>query len=162
MNSRSDCWDQNRALDGVAGDHEFLSELACIFPAACPALLKSLEDAISAKNCLSVADTAHLLGRAAQDLAASWFTEAPFVLEEIAGRNDLDGIGNARYVLRQGVWGLLDALDEFRKGRSGLPDVYVSVAPAEFPNMSWLAEIRRCGSNRQEKKASRINAVMSG
>jgi hypothetical protein len=66
MNLPSDSWDQSRALDAVGGDDEFLNELAAIFSAACPALLKSLEDSVAAKNCLSAADTARLLGRASQ------------------------------------------------------------------------------------------------
>ena len=103
MNLPSDSWDQSRALDAVGGDDEFLNELAAIFSAACPALLKSLEDSVAAKNCLSAADTARL------------------VVEKMARRNDLDDIGNACYVLHQEAGRLLDALDDFIRGRSGLP-----------------------------------------
>jgi HPt (histidine-containing phosphotransfer) domain-containing protein len=120
MNLPSDHWDQSRDLYGVGGDDEFLSELAGIFSAACPTLLKSLEDSIAAKNCFSIADTAHLLGRAAQNLAASRFTEAALVVEKMARRNDLDDIGNAYYALRQEAGRLLDALGDFRRGRFGL------------------------------------------
>ncbi|SRR6266404_1846223 len=49
-----DCWDQSQALD-VGGDDKFLMELAAVFSAACPALLKSLEDSIAPKNLSSLA-----------------------------------------------------------------------------------------------------------
>ena len=49
-----DCWDQSQALD-VGGDDKFLMELAAMFSATCPALLKSLEDSIAPKNLSSLA-----------------------------------------------------------------------------------------------------------
>src|SRR6266403_461556 len=50
-----DCWDQSRALDDVGGDDKHLMEPAAIFSAACPALLKGLEDSIAPKNLSSLA-----------------------------------------------------------------------------------------------------------
>jgi hypothetical protein len=71
MNLPSEFWNQARALEGLGGVDEFLSELAGICSAACLTLLKSLEDSIAEKNFLSAAITAHLLGRAARSLAAT-------------------------------------------------------------------------------------------
>jgi HPt (histidine-containing phosphotransfer) domain-containing protein len=121
MNLHSEYWDRSRALDGVGGDEEFLSEMAGIFSAACPTLLKNLEDSVVAKNYLSVADTAHLLGRAARNLAAPEVTDAALVVETMARSNELDDIINACYTLQQEAGRLMDALADFRKGRSGFP-----------------------------------------
>lgn len=119
MNIPLDCWDQCRALDSVGGDEVFLSELADIFFTACPILLKSLEDSVTAKNSFSLADTAQLLGRAAGNLAATRVTEAALVVETMARRSNLDDIGSACNVLRQEAQHLLDALDDFKRARSG-------------------------------------------
>lgn len=115
----SERWDRTRALDGVGGDEEFLSELAGIFSAACPTLLKNLEDSINAKNYLSAADSARLLGRAARNLAAPQVTEAALVVESLARRNEIEDILNACYALQQEAGRLLEALADFRNGRSG-------------------------------------------
>jgi HPt (histidine-containing phosphotransfer) domain-containing protein len=115
----SERWDRSRALDGVGGDEEFLSELAGIFSAACPTLLKNLEDSIAARNYLSAADTARLLGRAARNLAAQQVTEAALALETRARRNEIEGILNAWYALQQEAGRLLEAVADFRNRRSG-------------------------------------------
>jgi HPt (histidine-containing phosphotransfer) domain-containing protein len=122
INLSSDCWDRSRALDSVGGDEEFLSELAGIFSAACPTLLKSLDEAIARKNLFSAADTAHLLGRAAKNLAAARVAEAALAIELMARRNELEDIGNACYGLRQEATQLLTELADFRDGRQGLPN----------------------------------------
>lgn len=119
VNIPLDCWDQSRALDSVGGDEEFLSELADIFSTACPILLKSLEESVTAKSSFSLADTAQLLGRAAGNLAATRVTEAALVVETMARRNHLDDIGSACNVLRQEAQRLLDALGGFKRARSG-------------------------------------------
>ncbi len=119
MNIPLDCWDQSRALDSVGGDEEFLSELADVFSLACPILLKNLEDSVAAKNSFSLADTAQLLGHAAGNLAATRVREAALVVETMARRSDLDGIGSACHALRQEAQRLLDALGDFKRERSG-------------------------------------------
>ena len=111
-------WDRVRALDGVGGDEEFLSEIAGIFSAACPTLLENLEDSIAAKDYLSAADAANLLGRGARNLAAQRVTETALIVETMARRNELDDIVNACYALRQEISRLLGALADFRSGRS--------------------------------------------
>jgi hypothetical protein len=105
-------------LDGVGGDEEFLSEIAGIFSAACPTLLKNLEDSIAAKDYLSAADAANLLGRGARNLAARRVMETALIVETIARRNELDDIVNACYALRQEISRLLEALADFRTRRS--------------------------------------------
>jgi hypothetical protein len=50
MKLPSDYWDVSRALAGVGGDEEFLSERAGIFCAAYPTLENSLQESIAAKN----------------------------------------------------------------------------------------------------------------
>ena len=119
MKISSDCWNQSRALDSVGGDEEFLSELADVFSKACPILLKNLEDSVTAKNSFPLADTAELLGRAAGNLAATRVAEAAFVVETMARRSDLDGIGSACHALRQEAQRLLDALGDLKRERSG-------------------------------------------
>ena len=116
----SEYWDRSRALDGVGGDEEFLSEMAGIFSAACPTLLKSLEESIVANDYLSTADTARLLGRGARNLAATQVTEAALVVETMARSNEFDDIVNACYSLQQEIGRLLDAIADFRRGRPGL------------------------------------------
>ena len=117
----SDCWDRSRALDGVGGDEEFLSELVGIFCAACPTLLESLEESIATKKLFSAAETAQLLGHAAQNLAATGFMQAALAVEMMTRRNELEDIGEALHAIRQEAGRLVDALADFRSGRSGLP-----------------------------------------
>jgi HPt (histidine-containing phosphotransfer) domain-containing protein len=112
-------WDKSRALDGVGGDEEFLSELAGIFSAACPTLLKNLENSIVAGHYLSAADTARLLGRAARNLAAPRVTKAALALETLARRNEIESMPDAWNALQQEAGWLLDELAGFRNGRSG-------------------------------------------
>jgi HPt (histidine-containing phosphotransfer) domain-containing protein len=119
----SDYWDLSRALDGVGGDEEFLSELAGIFCAAYPTLQNDLEQSIAAKNYFRVADAAHLLGRAARNIAATKVMEAALVIEMMARRKEFDDIDNAFYALRKEGGQLLDALADFRNGRCGLSGV---------------------------------------
>ena len=117
----SDCWDRSKALDGVGGDEKFLNELAGIFCAACPMLLKSLEESIAAKKLFSAAETAHLLGHAARNLAATGVMEGALTVEMMARRNELDDIGNALHATRQETGRLVDALADLRgfEGRVG-------------------------------------------
>jgi HPt (histidine-containing phosphotransfer) domain-containing protein len=117
-----DCWDLSRALDGVGGDEEFLSELAGIFCAAFPALENSLEESIAAKNYFRAADAAHLLGQAGRNLAATRVVEAALAIEMMARRKGFDDIDNALYALRQEGNQLLDVLADFRNGRCGLSE----------------------------------------
>ena len=123
MKLPSECWDRSRALDGVGGDDEFLSELAGIFCAACPTLLKSLEESIASKNFASAADAARLMGRAARNLAATGVAEAALAVETMALHSELDDIGNAFHALRQEAGQLLDTLADFRSGRCRLPGI---------------------------------------
>jgi HPt (histidine-containing phosphotransfer) domain-containing protein len=113
----SEVWDRSRALESVGGDEEFLNEIADIFSAACPTLLKRLDESITAKNYLSGADTAKLLGRAAKSLAATRVTEAARVVETMVRNNELNDIVNACYALQQEIDQLMDALADFRSGR---------------------------------------------
>jgi HPt (histidine-containing phosphotransfer) domain-containing protein len=117
----SESWDPALALDSVGGDEEFLSELAGIFSAACPALLKSLEDAIAAGDLLSAADTAHLIWGAARTLSATGVKQTALAVEVMARRNETDGIIGACSELREEAGRLLAALAVFRKGRSAPP-----------------------------------------
>ena len=116
----SEYWDRSRALDGVGGDEEFLSEMAGIFSAACPTLLRNLEESTASRDFLSAADTARLLGRAARNLAATQVTEAALVVETMARGNEFNAIESAYLTLQQEAGRLLDALANFRNGRSGL------------------------------------------
>ncbi len=117
MDLPSPCWDRSRALDAVGGDEEFLSELAGIFCAACSTLLQSLEDSVSAENLFSAADAAHLLYCSARSLAATRVLEAALAVETMARRNEVDGIGNACYALRQEAEKLVNELVDFRNKR---------------------------------------------
>jgi HPt (histidine-containing phosphotransfer) domain-containing protein len=117
MKFLSECWDQSQALDGVGNDEDFLSELAGIFCAACPTLLKSLEDSISVEDLFSAADTAHLLGRAAQNLAAPGVTQAAIAVEIMVRRKEIDELCNACYTLSQEAVRLVAALEDYRNKR---------------------------------------------
>ena len=110
----SESWDQSRALYSVGGDAEFLTELAGIFCAACPTLLKSLGEAIAAKNCDTAVDAAHLLGRAARNLVATRVQRTALTVETMAVHKELDDIGKAYYELRQETDRLVAALTDFR------------------------------------------------
>jgi HPt (histidine-containing phosphotransfer) domain-containing protein len=123
MKLPSDCWDLSRALDGVGGDEEFLSDIAGIFCAAYPTLENSLRESIAAKNYFRTADTAHLLGQAARNLAATGVTEAALTIEMMARRKEFVDIDNVLHALRQMGSQLLDALADFRNGRCGLSGV---------------------------------------
>ena len=118
MNIPLDYWDQSRALDGVGGDKELLSELADVFSIACPILLKSLEDSVAAENWLPLADTAQLLGRAAGNLGATRVAQAALVVETMARRSDLADIGSACHSLRQEAQRFLNTLGDFKRERS--------------------------------------------
>jgi HPt (histidine-containing phosphotransfer) domain-containing protein len=123
MKLSSDHWDLSRALDGVGGDEEFLSEVAGIFCAAYPTLENSLAESIAAKNYFRAADTARLLGRAASNLAATRVMELALAIERMARRKEFDDIDKALHALREEGSQLLDALADFRNGRSGVSGV---------------------------------------
>jgi HPt (histidine-containing phosphotransfer) domain-containing protein len=110
-------WDHIRALNGVGGDVQFLNELAGIFCAAYPTLLKSLEESIAAKDLSGVADTAHLLAGAAHNLSACGTAGTALAIETMARRNEFEGIESAYRVLRREVERLVDALKKFRTGQ---------------------------------------------
>lgn len=110
-------WDCIRALDGVGGDVQFLNELAGIFCAAYPTLLRSLAKSIAAKDPSGTADSAHLLGGAARNIAAKGIAEAALTIEVMAHRNEFDSIENAYHALRQEIERLAEALKKFRGGQ---------------------------------------------
>jgi HPt (histidine-containing phosphotransfer) domain-containing protein len=125
MKLHSEYWDRCRALDAVGGDAEFLSELAGIFCAACPTLLKSLGESIAAKNLFSVADTAHLLWSAARSLSAPGVAEAALALETMARRNEINNIDSAYHALQQeaGRLGMVLPISEAGGLNFPLPDI---------------------------------------
>jgi HPt (histidine-containing phosphotransfer) domain-containing protein len=123
MKMPSEYWDRSRALDAVGGDAEFLSELAGVFCAACPTLLNNFAESIADKNIFLAADAAHLLWSAARSVAAPGVVEAALALEKKARRNELDDIDHAFYALQQEAGRLMDALVDFRSGRSELSAV---------------------------------------
>jgi HPt (histidine-containing phosphotransfer) domain-containing protein len=107
-------WDNIRALDGVGGDVQFLNEVAGIFCAAYPTLLRSLAKSIAAKDPNGAADSARLLGGAARNLAARRVAEMAFAIEAMARRTEFAGIESAYHALRQEVERLAEALKKFR------------------------------------------------
>ena len=113
-------WDHVRALDGVGGDVQFLNELAGIFCAACPALLKSLDESIATRSQLNAADNAHLLGSAARSLAAQRVADAAFAIEAMARRNEFEGLESRYDALSQDAERLVQALTKFRSEQPGL------------------------------------------
>ncbi len=113
-------WDQGRALDAVGGDVQFLNELAGIFCAASPTLLKSLEESIAAGASHETADTAHLMWSSARSFSVPEVEEAALAVEQMARRKKFDGIRSAFNELRQEICQLTDALAKFRNGHSGL------------------------------------------
>ncbi len=115
-----ECWDLSRALRSFGGDGQYLSEIAGIFCAACPALLHNIEESIAACNFSSVADSAHLLWSGARSLSATEVMNSALAVEIMARGNESSGIENAYLSLRQEAGRLLAALAEFRSGRTGL------------------------------------------
>lgn len=109
-------WDHIRALDGVGGDVQFLNEVAGIFCAAYPTLLRKLAKSIASKDPKGTADTAHLLGGAARNLGATRVAETALSIEMMARRTEFAGIESAYYALRQQVERLAEALKKFRSG----------------------------------------------
>lgn len=114
------CWDQDRALDAVGGDAQFLNELAGIFCAASPSLLKSLEESIAARASYETADAAHLMWSSARNFSVPEVEEAALAVEQMARRKKFDGIRGAFDELRQEIGQLTEALAKFRNGHSGL------------------------------------------
>jgi len=106
-------------LEVLGHDEEFLSELAGIYCAACPTLLKNLEQAIAAKDRIAIADAAHLLWSGARTLSAPGVAKAALAVEMIAHRDELDHLGTAYHTLQQEAARLLDALTAFRTRRDG-------------------------------------------
>jgi HPt (histidine-containing phosphotransfer) domain-containing protein len=115
----SESWDLSRASEVLGHDEEFLSELAGIYCAACPTLLKNLEQAIAAKDRLAIADAAHLLWSGARTLSAPGVAKAALAVEMIAHRDELDDVGSAYHTLQHEAARLLDALADFRARRDG-------------------------------------------
>ncbi|HLW98146.1 MAG TPA: Hpt domain-containing protein [Candidatus Acidoferrales bacterium] len=113
-------WDQDRALDAVGGDAQFLSELAGIFCAASSTLLKSLEESIAARASHETADTAHLMWSSARSFSVPEVEEAALAVEQMARRKKFDGIRSAFDELRQEIVQLTEALAKFRNGHSSL------------------------------------------
>jgi HPt (histidine-containing phosphotransfer) domain-containing protein len=110
-------WDLVRALDSVGGDVQFLDELAGIFCAAYPTLLKNLEESVISQSQAGIADAAHLLGSAARSLASSEIANAAFSIEAMAERNEFDAIEDAYHALRAEVERLGYSLTKFRNGK---------------------------------------------
>jgi HPt (histidine-containing phosphotransfer) domain-containing protein len=117
----SEVWDISRAARSVGGDSEFLSELAGIFSAACPTLLKNLEEAIQSRNFLRAVDSAHLIWSAARTLSATEVMNAARAVETMARSNEMNGIENAYRSLDREAGRLLNALAEFRSLRLAPP-----------------------------------------
>jgi HPt (histidine-containing phosphotransfer) domain-containing protein len=111
----------SRALDSLGRDEEYLSELAGIFLAAAPTLLKNLTESIAAKNLSSAADAAHLLWSGARTLSAPGVAKAALAVEMVAHRNELDDIGGAYHALQLKTEQLLDSLTDFRNRRDASP-----------------------------------------
>jgi HPt (histidine-containing phosphotransfer) domain-containing protein len=121
MTIHPECWDLPRALRSFGGDREYLSEIAGIFSAACPALLHNIEESIASRNYSSVADSAHLVWSGARTLSAAEAMNAALAVEMMARGNEFHGIENAYLSLQQEIGRLVAALAEFRSGRTGLP-----------------------------------------
>lgn len=121
MTINPECWDLSHALRSFGGDRQYLSEIAGIFCAACPALLHNIGESIASRNFSSVADSAHLLWSGARSLSAAEVMNAALAVEMMARGNESPGIENAYLSLQQEVGRLVAALTEFRGGRTGLP-----------------------------------------
>jgi len=115
MNSEG--WDIPQAARSVGGDNEFLRELAGIFSAACPTLLKNLEEAITSGNFPCAVDSAHLIWSAARMLSATEVMNRALTVETMARSNEMNGIENAYLSLDREARRLLDALAAFRSRR---------------------------------------------
>ena len=116
MNSPPKHWHRQLALESVGGDAEFLSELAGIFCAAGPTLLKSLGKSIAAQNLDSAADAAHLLRSVAGSITALAVVKAALAVEMMARQGELDDMSKAYDALQQEARLLVDEIADFRAG----------------------------------------------
>jgi HPt (histidine-containing phosphotransfer) domain-containing protein len=121
MTINPECWDLTRALRSFGEDRQYLSEIAGIYSAACPALLHNIEESIAARNFSSVADSAHLLWSGARSLSATEVMNAALAVEMMGRGKESPGIENAYLSLQRAVVRLVAALAEFRSGRTEPP-----------------------------------------
>jgi HPt (histidine-containing phosphotransfer) domain-containing protein len=110
----SNVLDRSQALAAVGGDSRFLSDLAGIFEAACPTLLKGIQRALAAGDFLAAARAAHLLRVVAQNVAAEGVAGAALALEALAQHNLPNGAQEFYLVLQEEIERLKPVLSDLQ------------------------------------------------
>lgn len=113
--------DQASLLARVAGDRKLMRELADIFLAEAPPMMKRIAAALAAGDPEQARKAAHALKGAAANLSASATVEAALALENLGRGGDLSGAGKTHHRLQKEMKRLeaaLRALGSARKARS--------------------------------------------
>jgi HPt (histidine-containing phosphotransfer) domain-containing protein len=110
-----------RALENADGSEELLIELAGVFIAECPEMMRQIRAAIDDGNVQELRRTAHSFKGAARLFAAAAATEAAFALETMGANGDLSGADNDWAALRLEAARLTAALAE-RVGQKNAED----------------------------------------
>ncbi|KKW91757.1 MULTISPECIES: Hpt domain-containing protein [Sphingobium] len=102
--------DWARALQNADGSEELLLELAEVFIAECPEMMRQLRAAIDGRDMRELQRTAHSLKGSARIFAAPAATDAAFRLEAMGADGDLRHADDAWAILRFEIDGLVRAL----------------------------------------------------
>ncbi len=113
-----DVFDRASALWSVGGDRDFLAEVAGLFQAAWPALLREIRAGLAAGDFDAVAVSAHLVEAAAKNISARNVRESAHRLEALACERALDACRVACLNLEHDVEILTPYLARFQSSNS--------------------------------------------
>ena len=102
--------DWTKALQNADGDEELLIELAGVFIAECPEMMRQARVAINARDARELQRTAHSLKGSAHLFAASEAGGAAFRLEEMGAEGDFRDVEDGWKLLCFEIDGLLAEL----------------------------------------------------
>jgi two-component system, sensor histidine kinase and response regulator len=106
-------WNRAAALARVDGDEEFLRDMASLFAATVPALMTQLENAMSARDAVVIAKTAHTIKGNAASLSATAVHDQAILLEAAAKECQFANIDEMLTELRIRLNCFLDVIGRF-------------------------------------------------
>lgn len=104
--------DWEKALENADGSEELLIELAGVFIAECPEMMRQIRAALDQGDVQALRRTAHSFKGAARIFAAAAATEAGLALETAGASDDLSGVDEKWAVLRLEAERLMATLAE--------------------------------------------------
>lgn len=109
--------DWSRALQNADGDEELLIELACVFIAEGPEMMRQVRVAIDTRDAPELQRAAHSLKGSAHIFAASAAADAAFRLEVMGAEGNFKDAADGWAILQFEIDGLFAALKERVSGQ---------------------------------------------